>query len=345
MPSSLDVRVGFYLARRQLRRSSWWASSLIVFVMLLTFLNLVVVTGILVGLVEGISDMYRVQEIGDVQISALDTKNYIEHAPEILALVRSLPQVEVADARYIAASTIEANYQEHTSDNDKPNATGAEVAGIDVATEEAFSNIQKNVHEGAFLAPGDFDTVVLGSQLVDRYSFGKMPGLTPLKNVYPGTKVRLTIAGNTREMTVKGIIVTTANSASAARIFMPADELRTLLGRSGYETNTIAIRLKPGVDPVGFRDLLLRSGVGDSAKVQTFDQAIPNGIADVKNTFAILGNAFSSIGLVVASITIFIVIFINALTRRKYIGIMKGIGITGAAIEISYFFAGTEIVG
>jgi ABC-type lipoprotein release transport system permease subunit len=39
---------------------------------------------------------------------------------------------------------------------------------------------------------------------------------------------------------------------------------------------------------------------------------------------------------VVASITIFIVIFINAITRRKFIGILKGIGISGEAIEISY---------
>jgi putative ABC transport system permease protein len=51
-----------------------------------------------------------------------------------------------------------------------------------------------------------------------------------------------------------------------------------------------------------------------------------------------LGTAFSSIGLVVASITIFIVVFINAITRRKFIGILKGIGIDGHAIEISYIF-------
>jgi ABC-type antimicrobial peptide transport system permease subunit len=56
------------------------------------------------------------------------------------------------------------------------------------------------------------------------------------------------------------------------------------------------------------------------------------------NTFALLGNLISSIGLAVASITIFIVIFINALTRRKYIGILKGIGISGEAIEVSYIF-------
>ena len=51
-----------------------------------------------------------------------------------------------------------------------------------------------------------------------------------------------------------------------------------------------------------------------------------------------IGNAIGSIGLVVAAITIFIVIFINAITRRKFIGILKGIGISGEAIEISYIF-------
>src|SRR6185295_15628837 len=49
-----------------------------------------------------------------------------------------------------------------------------------------------------------------------------------------------------------------------------------------------------------------------------------------------LGNVIGLIGIAVASITIFIVIFINAVTRRKYIGIMKGIGISERAIEISY---------
>jgi putative ABC transport system permease protein len=39
---------------------------------------------------------------------------------------------------------------------------------------------------------------------------------------------------------------------------------------------------------------------------------------------------------VVAAITIFIVIFVNAITRRRFIGILKGIGITPRAIAISY---------
>ena len=38
----------------------------------------------------------------------------------------------------------------------------------------------------------------------------------------------------------------------------------------------------------------------------------------------------------VASITIFIIIFINALSRRRHIGILKGIGIERRIIEIAY---------
>jgi putative ABC transport system permease protein len=64
-------------------------------------------------------------------------------------------------------------------------------------------------------------------------------------------------------------------------------------------------------------------------------------VKDIIETFDMLGTAFSSLGLIVATITIFIVVFINAITRRKYIGILKGIGIRGRAIEFSYVFLST----
>lgn len=336
MFSLLNIRVGWFLAWRQIRRSSVWTTSLIIFVMLLTFLNLVVVTGILVGLVQGITDLYRLQETGDVIVSTLDTKNYIEQSPQIISFIQTLPQVEHVTARYIVNGSIEANYKTRTDPNEKPNESGAAIVGIDPVAENAFSGIARNVEEGSFLAPGDFDSVVVGSQLIAKYSFGEIPGIRPLKNVGPGSVVRITVNGQTREVVIKGILIDKANSPLSSQVFMSAAQLRTLAGRDDYSVNQVAIRLKKGVDEVAFKDLLVRSGVGRFAKVQTFEQAIPNGVEDVKNTFAVLGNAISSVGLVVASITIFIVIFINALTRRKFIGILKGIGISPQAIEVAY---------
>ncbi len=338
MFSFLNIRVGFYLAWRQVRHASVWTTTLIVFVMLLTFLNLVVVTGVLVGLVQGISNQYRLQQTGDVFVSALENKDYIEQSPQVEALIKSLPGVADMTTRYVTNGTLEANYENRTDQNSKPNETGASIDGIDPIAENNFADLAPLVKEGSYLSEGDYDQIIVGSELIDRYSFGKLPGLTPLINVYPGTKIRVTVGNATREMTVKGIIVTTANSPLAQKVYMPGDELRQLMGRSDYDVNEIAIKLQPNVSSTAFAGLLLRSGIGNQAQVQTFDQAIPNGVADIENTFAEIGDAIGSVGLVVASITIFIVIFINAITRRKFIGILQGIGISGEAIELSYIF-------
>ena len=48
-----SLRIGLLLGLRQIQRASIWTTSLIIFVMMLTFLNLIAVSGILVGLIEG----------------------------------------------------------------------------------------------------------------------------------------------------------------------------------------------------------------------------------------------------------------------------------------------------
>jgi len=84
------------------------------------------------------------------------------------------------------------------------------------------------------------------------------------------------------------------------------------------------------------KELLVTNGVDRYAKIQTFEEGLPKFLTDIKNTMNLLGTFIGSIGIIVASITIFIIIFINALPRRRYIGILKGIGIDRRAIEIAY---------
>ena len=72
-------------------------------------------------------------------------------------------------ARYVTSGVIEANYLTRDQ-NQKPNETGTSIEGIDVTAENAFSGISKYVKEGSYLTPSDYDMVLLGPQLVDRYS-------------------------------------------------------------------------------------------------------------------------------------------------------------------------------
>lgn len=335
MFSSLDLRIGMYLARRQIRRSSLWTTTLIIFVMFFTFINLVVVSGILVGLIQGAIDAVRTHYTSDVIISTLNNKTYIENSPEILNILETLPQVEAVTARYLEAGTLEANYKTRMSDKEKPNTAGASIVGIDPLAEDNVTGISKFVVEGEYLQPGDYDQVLLGAYLTQKYLPIDSPGFSTLRDVKPGTKIRVNVKGVEREVTIKGIIKAKVDEVSM-RLFMVDSQLRSMIGRNDYNVDEISLKLKPGSNPDLVRDILKQSGVDKVAKVQTYTDAQPKFIKDMVDTFALLGNMLSSIGLVVASITIFIVIFINAITRRKFIGILKGIGINERAIEISY---------
>ena len=337
MFSLLNIRIGFFLAKRQIRRSSRWTTTLIIFVMFFTFLNLVVVSGILVGLIQGAIDAVRTHYTSDVIISTLSNKTYVENSPEIISIVKSLPQVEAVTARYLEGGTVEANYKTRTDEKEKPNTAAASITGIDPVAEDSVSGISKFIIEGEYLTPQDYDQVLVGSFLIEKYLPIDSPGFSTLRNVSPGTKIRIKVHGVEREVTVKGIIKAKVDEVSL-RLFMIDSQLKSIIGRNDYNVDEISIKLKPGVDPSIVRDILKRNGVDRVAKVQTYTDAQPKFIKDMVNTFALLGNMLSSIGLVVASITIFIVIFINAITRRKFIGILKGIGINERAIEISYIF-------
>jgi len=332
----LNVRIGFFLATRALRRASLWTTGLIIGVMVLTFLNLVVVSGILVGLLQGAVDAVRTQYTSDVIVSSLNDKKYIENSPNLISIIESLPQVGMYTARYREAGVLEANYKTR-KETDKSNTASAVLVGINPVKEQAVTGIAGSIIEGEFLSPGDYDKVVVGGYLLKQYFPVETPGFTTLENVRIGTKIRLTVGEVVREVTVKGILKSKVDEVSM-RAYMVDSQFRSLIGRNDGNVDEIAIKLLAGETPESVRDALLARGVGAAAKVQTYDDAQPKFLKDMIITFNMLGTAFSSIGLVVASITIFIVVFINAITRRKFIGILKGIGITGHAIEISYIF-------
>lgn len=332
----LTARIGFFLAVRQIRRASLWTTTLIVFVMVLTFLNLVVVSGILVGLLQGAVDQQRVQFTSDVIISTLPDKRYIENSPNLIALIRTLPEVQSVTARFRESGIVEANYKTRR-ETDKANTAGAQLVGINPYDEDAVTGIASHMVEGEFIEPGDYDQIVLGHYLLKQYLPIESPAFTTLENVGIGTKIRIRVGDVVREVTVKGILKTKVDDLSLSA-YMVDSQFRSIVGRNDGNVDEIAIKVNPSADPAGVRDEILRFGVGEYARVQTYEDAQPQFIKDMIATFGMLGAAFSSIGLVVASVTIFIVIFINAITRRKYIGILKGIGIHGRAIEFSYVF-------
>lgn len=336
MFSPLNIRIGFYLAIRQIRRASLWTTGLIIFVMVLTFLNLVVVSGILVGLIQGSINSWRTEFTSDVIISTLDDKKYIENSANLLEIINGIPEVQSVSPRYSEGALLEANYKTR-KDTDKPNIVSAQIMGINPLDEDSVTGLSGSILEGSYLAPGDYDKILLGYYLLSQHVPVEDPNFAALDDVEVGSKIRIKVGDVTREVTIKGIIKSKVDSLTR-NAFMDDSQFRSMIGRNDGNVDQFAVKLKDGANPSQVKKELLLRGVDKYAKVQTYADAQPQFLRDIINTFNTLGTAIGSVGLVVASITIFIVIFINALTRRKFIGILKGIGISGRAIEVSYVF-------
>ncbi len=326
------VQVGWFLAYRQIKRSSIWTTSLIVFIMTLTFLNLVVTSGILVGLIVGINQEFKTRLNGDLTISPLDEKKQIEKTTEIISLIRSNPEVKIFSTRYIEGATLEAGYKTR-KDADEPNKVGAPLVGINPVQEDEFGGLSAKMIEGRFLEAGDSDVVVLGKDLVEKYQIDA--NRPSLKNVATGDKIRIKIGDNTKEYIIVGIIQAKADVISG-RVYMAESEFLKFTGAVNYDADEIGIKTTTDAAALALQKTLKENGYGQFAKIQTFEEGTPQFVRDIAALFGTLGNFFGSIGIVVASITLFIVVFINAVTRRKYIGILKGIGVSERAIEYAY---------
>lgn len=330
-----SLKVGIFLGIRQLKRANRWTTGLIVFIMTLTFLNLVVVSGILVGLIVGGNNANRAQYTGDVIMTTLSGKPDITKSQDILTTLAADKSVSDYSYRFLSGGTVEANYKTRSDFNSKPDTAATQLAGIDPVRENNFSQLSKYVIEGSYLDPHESGYVVLGANLLRRYSSSFGDGFDSIEGTYPGDKVKITVNGKTQEFIVKGIVKSKVGEVSIRAFVTEGDFLR-LTDRGSLDVNEIAIRHVAAISDDTSKDFLVRNGFDQFAKIQTATEAIPDFLNQIKLAFGVLGNMIGAIGIVVASITIFIVIFINAVTRRKFIGIMKGIGVSSLAIQISY---------
>lgn len=331
------VRLGFFLAYRDIRRANKWTTILITLVMTLTFLNLIVIRGILVGLTQGSVQANRDKYTGSVFISPLDQKKYIEDSHLAIGISKESQAVEALSARYTAQGKVDADYKIQIPKGEEANTVSSVIVGINPKDEDETTNLSKSLIKGVYLDPQYRNQILVGASLLKKYSTGAGNSSSLLKNADIGTTVRITVNGSIKEATIVGIVKAKVQTIDN-RIFMLDNELRPMINRDDFNVNEIAIKTKNLEDDALFKSILLGNDINLNAKVQTWVEAQPQFLKDISATFGILGDVIGSIGLVVASITIFIVIFVNAITRRKYIGIMKGIGINGLVIEISYMF-------
>jgi ABC-type lipoprotein release transport system permease subunit len=303
--------------------------------MMFTFLNLIAVSGILVGIIVGAERAVRESAIGDIVITPLAGENDILHTTNFIRTLDTYPEVETYSVRQKGSALLEANYKERRDLSNERDTATIILTGIDPENEDAMTHLSDFVIDGEYLNPDEEGYILIGVYYLKEYAqkFGDV--FDSVTDIKPGDTVRISMNGISKEMIVKGLVNSKVDEISL-NTYIPEREFRRLFGKLDQNADQIVMRLDTPTQNTAVKAALVQSGLGEYAKIQTFEESLPKFLIDMKDTFNVLGTFIGSIGIVVASITIFIIIFINALARRRHIGILKGIGVSANAIEIAY---------
>lgn len=330
------IRVAFFIALKNIQRGSLAVKVVTISILLLTFLNLTVVGGLLNGITADISVKIKNSLFGDIVIQPTSEYSYIQNPGSVVDTLKTNSDIAGYSERLISGAILESEYKE-VSGGKIPNRTGASIVGIDTAHENQTTNISGKVIAGRFPTGSDWNTIILGSSLVDGYTKkSATSGDTTLGHVLIGEKVQARFSnGVVREFTVIGII-NTKSSVVDQRAYVQYKELRQILNLPENKYSEIAIISSTPSASSYITEYLKKRQENEKNEVKTLSDAIPSGVSDVKVAFTLIGNIVAAIAVLVGLVTVFVIIFVNASSRRRFLGILKAQGIDPSALILSY---------
>ena len=329
-----NLKLALFLAFKSIIKGNRWALVLIIMVMSLSFANLLLTPSILSGVTNTLNQQQIDTLYGNIVVDPPPTEYYLNRASLIEKKIEQIPGVTGVSARLNNSAFIEYQWQEKDSPSDKGDSGTWSVIGIDPAREINVTTIHERIIQGSYLDSNDRDEIMIGVEIAGGDRAQTAEFLT-LQGVSVGDKVRLTYPnGVQREYRVKGIFQAKEMFQADRSAFVTETEMASVMGRTVYSdrASQILVRTGPGVS----EDQVIQeiSSLGINAEVRNWSEY--GSLGALVSSFDVLIALIGTIGLVVAGIVMFIVIYINVINKRRQIGILRAIGINRDVIIGSY---------
>jgi len=328
------AKVSFFLASRSIARGNKGITIFTVFVLTLIFVQLVLFSSMLAGVTLKFNELMVDFQTGNVVVEPKEEERYIEDASALQKKIESLPQVVGTSARL--KTTGNFRYKEKE--------IGGTVYGIDPADEAFVTDLEGAVISGEFLSRPDKGEIILGREVSG--GFDALMESRSLGGVEVGDTIELTVSGKTREFRVKGIYTTLYFMADAGAYISRAD-MEDMLDIEGRDfAQEIAIKTTAGTDDYETKNELLSLGIRENIRTWHEFAGI---LRLIENTLGLVRNIMNAIGLLIAFVIIFVVIYVNIVNKKRQIGVQKAIGIEQNVIVTSFvlqamLYAGTGVI-
>lgn len=315
------AKVASFLAARTIVRGNKGITIFTVFVLTLIFVQLVLFSSILAGVTVKFNELMVDFQTGNVVIEPGEEEKYITNVGALQKKIESLPEVTGSSARLKKSGSIRYKEKE----------VGGTVYGVEPDEETFVTAIESAMVNGEFLSRPDRGEIILGREISGGY--GALMESRSLGGVEVGDTVELTISGKTREFRVKGIYSTLFFMADAGAYISRADMEEMLGVQDGDLAHEISIKTTEGSDEFETQRALLSLGIKENIRTWHEFAGI---LRLIESTLMMVRNIMNAIGLLIAFVIIFVVIYVNIVNKKRQIGVQKAIGIEQNVIIASF---------
>jgi len=324
------IKTSFFLAYKSIARGNRAVMILTPVVISFAMANIIFSTALFSGMIHSLNAQLIDNLFSNILIEPQDDHEYITSVEAIVKAVSQVPTVVAVAPHYKASAKFSFDPEK---DNQHVTQRGYQVVGIDPIVEPNVTKIKELIIDGRYLEPDDRDNIVIGAEVAGG-GLGSFEKIS-LGGVRVGDKIRATYPnGTTRNYKVVGIFKTGMDGIDIMT-FVTRKEFEAVNGITD-RAHEIMIRL-PALG--GEKEIIekIRALGYTKEKIGSWD-SFSNFTATMSSSFKILNFITGIISLVVACTTIFIVIFIHVVNKRRQLGILKAIGVDEQIIISSYIF-------
>jgi len=323
----MNIKASFFLTRTTIFRGNKGTLIMTILIMTLAYVNLIFISSVFGGIVEAINEQSINNLYSNIVITPATDEIYIKNKDAINS-IDTISGIVASSAHYINDAVI--SYDENNNGHDIQQGKWI-IKSIDVENESKVTQINDSIIEGEYLEANDRNKIVIGKEIAGKHG-GDLDHLS-LGGVYVGDKIDVKFNnGIKRTYTIKGIF-STKNSQADQMAFITTKEMESML-----HVHNLASEIIVKIDERGqeekYIEQIRQLGLYDE-DIKTWEQ-LTGFTSSASKSFTMISIILGVIGTIVAGVTIFIIIFVSIVNKRRQIGILKAIGMKKSTIILSF---------
>jgi putative ABC transport system permease protein len=315
-----ELKLPFYLAFQSIRRGRKWTLLLTIFLMSVAFVNLIFVSALFNGIIEGSNQQVIDTLTSDIYANPKQSSEYINNKDEVVKAIEKVNGVAAVSTGFQIPARIEHNSR----------SGRWPIIAINPNEYSKVINVSKKMYKGKYLSLDDKDGIIIGRQIAGGQ--GLELNTTSLKGLSVGDKVKIIFDGFEKTFIVRGIFYTKFVE-SDSRAFISNKALINIMPNFINKATVINILTDAKKNDVEILNKIKRLDLG--VEVYLWKEAAGL-MRSVSSSFSSINVIMTLVGVIIASVTTFIVIYVDIINRRRQIGILRAIGIKPYIIVSSY---------